>query len=58
MEKGFADLLDSECEETSFDNNNRVEQVSTKKQNALTECCGYIWEGTKTGCSNSAEAAR
>jgi hypothetical protein len=57
MEKGFADLFDSECEETRFDNNNCVEQVSTKKQNALTEC-GYIWEGAKTGCSNSAEAAR
>jgi hypothetical protein len=58
MEKQFADLFDSECEETSFDNNNSVEQVSTKRQNALTGYCGHIWEGAKAGCSNFAEAAR
>jgi hypothetical protein len=57
MEKQFADLFDSESEETSFDNNS-VEQVSTKRQNALTGYRGHIWEGTKAGCSNSAEAAR
>jgi len=58
MEKRFADLFDSECEETSFDNNNSVEQVSRKTQKALTECCGHIWDAAKAGCSNAAEAAR